>query len=708
MEAIATLRLFLSGDERDAILTSQDPVIKRFRQALRQRVTSRLTVPGLQAESLSLGWWYPCAEYLSDAAMQHALEPTEELAAWLRSTTLTIARRPVGDWVGPWFRSHAEPLTGHLETAHVCWGVAAVLDLAGDVFTDAEQAEVREMLYKKGIVLCRRWLQKNSHLANWRGIMASGALVASAALGAAGDPAAGDPAAGDPDDNLLDEFTPELARMAQAFQPDGSYGESLQYGNYLANALMLAYESLVRKYPVQATQLDVSAYSRGMNWMAQSMLYRKPMQAWNIHSGSDEPRARAVNFNDSAALFRPSGDLLLHIAVRYDDPLQAGLARWLFQEYYEPGPTQGPHDLASFGMRNDWGFLTLPLLTKAGQSVSPAAADLPLTTSFSNGNAFVRDAWRGRSVLAVQGGNNDGVYAPGHLQGDLNSFMLVHNRERLLVDPGHSCYRNLIHGLESSTQTHNTCTFLVEQDSLGLQEDLAKIKLLEQRNVLSRRLIRTDGHVGPPVERGGRLLHCQRVGDVSWVVSEVAASYGAPIQEFTRCWLQVGPHVTFVIDRIRATEPVRTVWNWLLNNRDGQSVIRTNGGELVLNRHQSGLRLCQVGPAALSGPVYAYVHDAYHPEPAQLGEGLPGSGLLFRHTDNQASTNVSRLHVLIADDVAELDEWRITQDDEQITVEKQSQRIQLTGSFDAAIRVQVTNANNQVSITEGSSGFVVK
>ncbi|MFD2570456.1 hypothetical protein ACFSUS_07415 [Spirosoma soli] len=693
MEAIATLKLFLSSEEKDAILTSQDPVTKRFRQALRQRVTSRLAVPGLQAETITLGWWYPCAEYLSDAAMQYALEPTEELAAWLRSTTLTIARRPIGDWVGPWFRSHAEPLTGHLETAHVCWGVAAVLDLADDVFADAEQAEIREILYDKGVVLCRRWLQKNSHLANWRGILASGALVASAALG---------------NENLLDEFTPELTRMAQAFQPDGSYGESLQYGNYLANALMLAYESLARKYPALATQLDIGAYGRGMGWMAQSMLYRKAMISWG-----DEPRARAVNFNDSAALFRPSGDLLLHVAARYDDPVQAGLARWIFQEYYEPSPTQGPHDLATFGMRNDWGFLTLPLLTKVGQALSPEATNLPLTASFSNGNTFVRDGWNGKSVLAIQGGNNDGVFAPGHLQGDLNSFMLAYNKERLLVDPGHSCYRNLIHGLESATQTHNSCTFLwsgtpVEQDSLGLQEDLAKIKLLEQQNVLARRLIRTDGTVGPPVERGGRLLHSERVGEVSWVVSEVAASYGSPIQEFTRCWLQVGPHVTFVIDRIRASEPVRTVWNWLLNNRDGQSIVQTNGNELTLHRHQSGLRLRQLGPAVLSGPVYGYVHDAYHPEPAQLGEGLPGSGLLFRHTDAQASTDVTRLSILIADDVAELDEWRITQDGNEVIVEKQALRIQLSGALAQPLALRIATGQNQVSITEETAGFVVK
>lgn len=693
METVGTLSLFLTETEKEAVLTSPDAVIKRFRKALELRVSERLATPGLSAEKsplerATLGWWYPAAEFLSDAALQYALTPTDELAAWLRSTTLHIARRPASDWVGPWFRDHGQPFTGHLETAHLCWGVSAVLDLAGAVFTESEWDEVSESLYEKGIVQCRRWLRKNDHLANWRGIMASGALVASAALG---------------NEDLLDEFTPEVALMAQAFQPDGSYGESLQYGNYLANALMLAYEALSRKYPVYAQQLDCESYSRGMNWMAQSMLYQKPMANWG-----DEPRARAVNFNDSAALFRPSGDLLLHVATRSADAVQAGLARWLFQEYYETVPTQGPHDLATFGMRNDWGFLTLPLLTKPVLALSPEQAGLPLTTAFSNGNTLVRDAWNGKSVLAIQGGNNDGCFAPGHLQGDLNSFMLVFGRDRLLADPGHSCYRNLIHGLECSTQTHNTCTFLVDQDALGLQEDLAKIKLLEQRNVLPRRRIQANGAVSAPVERGGRLLAAIREQHVSLVVSEVAASYGSPIQEFTRCWIQAGPHVTFVIDRIRASEPVRTVWNWLLNNRDGKSILQTDGNSLTMYRHQAGLKIAQAGSATLNGPVYAYLHDAYHPEPAQLGEGKPGSGLLFRHTDTEKSTEINRLHVVIADDLAEIDDWTIQSESQRWTVQKPGVGIELSGTFDDRFSLTLRDGDRFYSITGDEMVFSVK
>ncbi len=639
-------KLFLSAGEKRAVLHSLaqgDEVMLRFFTALRTRVTRRTANPGLLGLGANVQWWYPATEYVSDAAMLYALEPSSTVAAWLRDVTLGMVRRPEPDWVGPWFRDHKQPYTGHLETAHLCWATASAYDLAGDVFTPEEQAEIRDALRQKGLTLCRRWLENNSHLANWRGIMTAGAVVAAAVLG---------------ERDALEELVAEAVRCADAFQPDGSYGESLQYGNYLAYALMLAYESLCRKYPQLAAKLNVSSYAKGMPWVVGSMLYAKPLSGWG-----DEPRARAVNFNDSAAIFRPSGDLLLHLAARCGEtlPTEAGLARYLFNAYYQPVPDQEPHHLASFGFVNDWGFLTLPLLVKAGhvKPVTPTEAHLPLTQSFSNGNAFIRDAWDGKTVVAIQGGS-DPLYGPGHLHGDLNSFMLVHAGERLLADPGHSCYRNLIHGLESASQTHNTCTFLVEGDALGLQEDLAKSKLLEQQSVSGRRKI-SAGKAGPPVSRGDRRLIAQRIEEVSVVGAEVAAAYGDPIREFSRFWVQAGPHVLFVVDRIRAARPVTTTWNWLLNNRDGKSVVeRVSAPQLQLLRHGAGLQIFHAGGGNPSGPVYGYVHDAYHPEPSQLGEGKPGSGLLYRWTETQARAYRLVVHAFAMDAAHRVGTWQFS------------------------------------------------
>jgi hypothetical protein len=675
-ESTETPRCFLTPAEREGIrkrLEAGESVMSRFRAALRERVYSRVETKSLLGSDSTTAWYYPAAEYLSDAAMLYALEPEQNLAGWLRMVTLTIARTPAYDWAGPAFRDHSEPLTGHLETAHLCWALATVYDLANDAFPEPERAEIRQALMEKGIPLCQRWLAKNNHMANWRGILTSGVVVAAAVLG---------------DEALLNQFIPEWQRCALAFQPDGSYGESLQYGNYLAFALMLAYESLIRQYPDRVATLDVSAYGSGLRWIASSMFYHKPLSGWGI-----EPRPRAANFNDSGALFRPSGDVLLHLAVRSDSAEERGLARWLFNTYYEPVPTQGPHDLATFGMVNDWGFLTLPLLTQDVLAISPQDAYLPVTHGFSNGHAFMRDAWDGRTIVAINGGG-DSLHGPGHLHGDLNSFILVHNRERLLVDPGHSCYRNLIHGIESSTQTHTTCTFLVEHEALGLQEDKAKATVLEQRSVLPRRLL-VNGRPGSPVNRGNRRLLVEKNDVVSVAGAEVSAAYGDPIRQFTRLWLMAGSHVLFIVDQIEASQPVTTIWNWLVNNRDGRTIIESQANGLTVRRNEAGMKLFHCGNGQIGHPVYGYVHDAYHVEPAQLGEGRPGSGLLYRWTEATPALHRTVVHAIALDDSFRLDTWQLFTNDMTFTLTNGQKRWTLQFLDEAAPQLSLISGHGR-------------
>ncbi len=642
-------KAFLTPDEEASIrqrLNEHEPLTSVFFEALRRRVYSRVNAKSLRAPEDATAWYYPAAEYLSDAAMLYALRPEATLAAWLRDQALTIARASAYEWVGPSFRSHAEPFSGHLETAHLCWALASVLDLAKGAFPESEYEEVENALREKGIPLCQQWLQTNVHLANWRGIMTSGLLVAAAVLG---------------EEELVDEAVAEWQICAQAFQPDGSYAESLQYGNYLAYALMLSYEALACRYPEKAVQLNITAYGKGIRWIAGSMFHAKPLTGWG-----EEPRARAANFNDSAAIFRSSGDLLLHLAVRQAPGPEAGLARWLFQTYYEPVPFQGPHDLATSGMVNDWGFLTLTLLQHATKAVSPQQAEMPLVQTFSNGHTYIRDSWDGKTILAINGGG-DALCGPGHLHGDLNSFIVVHNQERLLTDPGHSCYRNLIHGLESASQTHNTCTFLVENDKLGLQEDMAKASLLEQKSVLARRLI-TNAGISAPIDRGNRRLIAERDDCISVIGSEASAAYGNPISHFSRLWLMAGSHIVFVVDHIEAARPVTTVWNWLVNNRDGTTEVVSQGSSLLIRRNRAGMRLFHTGEATLAHPVYGYVHDAYHVEPNQRGEGKPGSGLVYRFTEKESKSSRTVVHALALDDSAFLQYWELLIDGTRYTL----------------------------------------
>lgn len=642
--------LFLSDPERTAIAEARtrEP-LRSFYWALLNRVERRAASPGLGDHTVTADWWHHAAEYLTDAAMARALlyKPSASLDAWLRDVTLSVARRPLADWIGPSFRDHqTQPPKGHLETAHLAWGVAVVLDLAPDLFTETERIELTDTLREKGLALCERWLASHHHLANWRCVLNAGAATVAAVLN---------------DRPALDRAAAEFRRCAHIFQPDGSYSESLQYGNYAAYTLMIAREALVRRDPSLDPSLPLAPYAKKSRWDAASFFYQKPLSGWGAH-----PRPRSANFNDSAALYRPSADLLLQLATRarHSFPSEAGLARWLFDTLYTPCLEQGPHDLASFGFVNDFGFLTFPLFTQAALPLTPEAAGLSLTESFSCGDVLARDAWPengGRTILAVRAAG-EALHGPGHLHGDLNSFILVHNRERLLLDPGHSCYRNLLHDLESSSFTHNTCTFTVESasDAPPLQEDLLKGHVLQQSRHARRTFDPATGVSAPPVHRGGQRLLVAREGEVTAIASEAAALYGAPITTFTRFWFLCGPHALFIIDRITADRPVKTTWSWLLNNRDDQldlKLIRPD--RLVARRGHAGMKLFHLGGGNLQEPLHAHVHDAYHPRPNQLGEGKPGSGSLVRWVEKTATNARTVVHAIALDDPGATAGWHL-------------------------------------------------
>lgn len=653
MEVIFKMPIFLNDTEKTIILreiTNEQSAISLFFGALQKRVYERVSWANLLGPNATTIWWHSAAEYLSDAALSYALRPTEELGQWLQKETLNIIRKDLYEWVGPEFRDHSEPFTGHLETAHLSWGVSVVYDLAKNAFDESQQQEIRTALRNKALLLCRRWLTQNRHLANWRSILFSGAMVAAVVL---------------EEEEIIGELLPEFELCQDALQDDGSYGESLQYANYLLLALTFAKEAILRKYSyLKQTIFDVH---NTINWFATSMFYTKSLEGWG-----EIPRARAANFNDSAAIFRPSGDVLLHIAARSKNETEKGLAKWLFETYYLAVPDQSPHDLATLGMRNDWGFLTLPLLTYEARSISPEEASLSLTNSFSNGNAFVRDEWSGKTIIAINGGS-ELLNGLGHLHGDLNSFILVHNNERLLADPGHSCYRNLIHGLESSSQTHNTCTFLIEKESLGLQEDLAKASLLEQKSVFPRRTI-VNGKGGEKIERGDKRLICAKNEVVSVVGAEVGKAYGQPIQEFSRFWILAGSHVLFIVDQISADYPVTTIWNWVVNNRDGHTTWQKDKACLTVRKNQSGMKLFHGGSGSFSYPVYGFLHDAYHPEPHQLGEGKSGDALVFRFTEGQKLTTRTVVHAIALDEPDLLTNWNLQATKDSFTLQSDTRK----------------------------------
>ena len=646
------MSLFLTTEERSTIerLRNAEP-LARYYQALRERALRRSKHPGLVGPDTTCTWWFCTAEYLTDAALAWTLEPDEALGRWLRDVTLDIVRKPERDWVGPAFRDHrTKPALGHLETGHLGWGVAVVLDLAEGIFSDAQRQEIKSVLANRAIPLCLEWFKTNRHLANWRCILTAGVAVPAAVLN---------------DRASMLRAVEEYRLSTEIFQPDGSYAESVQYANYAAIGLTMSYEALVRRDASLAAQLPLESYARTVRWWAASHLYNKPLPGWG-----SIPRARSVNFNDAAAIFRPSGEVLLHIATRAAKaaPQEAALARWMFDEVYSLNANEGPWDLATFGLVNHFGFLTLPLLPQSVAPRKPQEMGLPLLATFSNGDVLARDSWPGQTVLAARTGSGP-LYGPGHLHGDLNSCILVHRRERLLADPGHSCYRNLIHELEGSTLTHNTCTFAPDlSDGRPLRHEEQMLPgMLQQERRLMRRL--QGNQPEPPVERGAHRLLAVQDGILTAIGSEAGKLYGAPMEEFARFWLMLGPNVLFVVDRVRSSRPVKTTWNWLLNNRDGLLKVETPSEKLLLaRRNEAGMAMHHFGQGMLSGPLYAFVHDAYHTEPAQRSEGRTGSGWLYRWQEPRASQQSLTVHAIVLDAAERIAQWSVTQTDARMEV----------------------------------------
>lgn len=641
------MSLFLSAMERALInqARTSEPYCSFYWELL-NRAQRRASSPGLSDSEATCEWWHFASEYLTDGAIACALKPNETLQVWLRDTVLSVARRPLADWIGPEFRNHSlEMPQGHLETAHLTWSLAIALDLAGDVFSEAERAELVDVLENKGMMLCRNWIDGNRYLNNWRCILLAGYAVAAAVLDK---------------EEAMAFAAADFRRCVDLFQPDGSYGESLQYGNYAMTGLVYTREALVRRRPDWASDLPMEPYVFKPRWDAASLFYRKPLSGWGPY-----PIPRSANFGDSASLYGASADNLLHLAVRAKEshPAMAGLARWLFDTLYLPAFARLPQDRCSFGFVNGYRFLTLLLLPQAVEALTPEVAGVTSLETFSCGHVLARHRLGGRTVLAARTGGEP-LHALAHLHGDLNSFILVHNEERMLADGGHACYRNLIHAIETSTASHNTCTFTVEsEDGSGAQANQAVPHRMQQGTTGHRRL-HADGSSGDPVDRGGRLLLTERSGAITAIVSEASPLYGKPIEAFTRVWLLCDEHVLFVVDFIQASQPIKTSWHWLLNNRDDNLDLKlVRPDRLVARRGNAGMKLFHLGKGNLSGPLYGYIHDAYHPLPSQPSEGKPGSGMVVRWDDREAAMASVTTHAICLDTPGLIAGWHLKTED---------------------------------------------
>ena len=86
------------------------------------------------------------------------------------------------------------------------------------------------------------------------------------------------------------------------------------------------------------------------------------------------------------------------------------------------------------------------------------------------------------------------------------------------------------------------------------------------------------------------------------------------------------------------------------------------------------------------------MHDAYHVEPNQYGEGKPGSGLLYRWTETGPVTSRTVVHAIALDEATAVHRWQLNVVDNSFSLSNGEKKWTLLVKDEAA---------NQLSIVSG-------
>jgi hypothetical protein len=101
-QSIARKSIFLTLEEKHRLqnISSTSPTAALL-SAMQMRVQKRAMSPGLNDPSATTEWWHHVGEYLTDAALIHAVRPSPDVDTWLRAVVMDVTRKSVADWAGP-------------------------------------------------------------------------------------------------------------------------------------------------------------------------------------------------------------------------------------------------------------------------------------------------------------------------------------------------------------------------------------------------------------------------------------------------------------------------------------------------------------------------------------------------------------------------------------------------------------------------------
>lgn len=644
------MSMFIQKQEADRLLANLESncLQSHLYKVLKKRTLQNTAEDKLVQSGDTQEWYHLVWERMSDASFLYYMEKDPKLGKWIHDRTMEMVNLPLESWIGPWFRfKDLEKPRGALETSHITLAVCEAYVNAGEVFSEAEKEWIRQALHEKGLPLCRRFLDvkwKEKHVHNWFIVILNGYCTAAAVLG------------------LQDEinYALEMEEICSRVYNKDSYGESVQYSNYASLHFRYMHRVLVQSGYATMEKLHPECYMRLMEWYAHSFQRMKYLESFD----TEVPRTFA--FGDSSNLFRPTADVLVQTAVwgKGKYPKEAGLAAWLFETAY--GTENGLIDeMATFGFFNQFGYDTLLMMPDMAEAASPKEAALPLIQRFEVGHVLARDSWEEPQAMLAIAAGYEPLHASAHRHIDQNSFQLTVGKERMLVDPGHCCYRLDTQKKSKDEVSHN----------------MASVKyqgaLLPQAPVAGENIFRNK-----PVSN--RLIAFEEVNGVTVVISDVTKMYEAPMKSMIRIWLFKLPDMVMVIDDVTAEEPIQLITRLVVNNRDNKLMTDVSerdkgilnfqrGGETLASKLISNETDGAEVPVKLSFD-WTYLHEYYHPLPNQAGQGKEGSALVYVWTGETEGKHHRRVQLLTPGtakeaDFAEQVQYAFTEDSFRVCVD---------------------------------------
>lgn len=519
---------------------------------------------------------------LRQLSLMYTLTGNRELGDFLRGHILQIARLPIEFWLHSELRGYnREKPCGALETSSVTGAMAAAMSLVGDeLFSPAERKEINAAIRNKGFIPLRNWLEVNAAAVNnFVAVIATGYLQGGRYF----------------NDEAAVKYAIQRLRayLDKSIEDDGSYGEGSGYLSYPMTTMLPAAVLLT---PEERRELYGSCgFKNSSKWLAY-------LHFFNREADGSMKRDRML-FSDNGGGI--SNSLYLLAAHCYQDPLAVYIGDMLNSKNWQYD------SFATAQLSFMLGLDQMP----AGKS--PEELKLPLVSSFSSGESFIRSGWEPDSVVLgmmrscrVKTGNS-------HRHPESNSIAMGAFGEYFIVLPGSASYRSPIHkDWDCSTRSANTV--LVDGQN--------------QRAVSNSRT---------------KFLMARQFAGFDLLAQDAARSYRTKLSRGLRAVVYLRDIQTFVvIDDFKAASGDHSFETRLhFFNRDKAAEIKELGkGRYLIERPLANLAVAESASRPIEfSQTKGYMHTLGSRDysPGGPGEGFSGSSLgLYAKTVDKVNSVV--------------------------------------------------------------------